>query len=85
MGVWLLYSFVIGITYKCNLKAKIIAPKLKYPFESIEEFVESPIIPMGVPDSSYDYVLRVSTNTFFSFNCDQIALKDEYFVIESER
>ncbi|XP_063841094.1 glutamate receptor ionotropic, kainate glr-3-like [Scylla paramamosain] len=41
--VWLLMALIIGIVYRSNLKAMLIAPKLRLPFDSMEELLETNI------------------------------------------
>ncbi|MPD06472.1 hypothetical protein E2C01_102286 [Portunus trituberculatus] len=38
-SLWLLTAFVLGIVYRCNLKAMLILPTLNIPFDSLEELV----------------------------------------------
>ncbi|XP_068220066.1 glutamate receptor ionotropic, kainate glr-3-like [Palaemon carinicauda] len=49
-GTWLVAAFVIGSVYKGNLKAMLILPKLRLPFDNLQELVESKIptyVPLG--------------------------------------
>ncbi|KAG7164985.1 glutamate receptor 2-like [Homarus americanus] len=42
-GTWLLMAFILGSVYRSNLKAMLILPKLRLPFNSLEELIESGI------------------------------------------
>ncbi|KAK7079243.1 hypothetical protein SK128_006070 [Halocaridina rubra] len=47
---WILAAFVIGSGYKGNLIAMLALPKIKLPFDNLEELVESKIptyVPVG--------------------------------------
>jgi len=61
VGLWLLFSLIVGVTYKCNLKAKLIAPKIELPFSSVEELAyESSMNPAAPYGSVQEVVLAVS-------------------------
>nr|XP_027209482.1 glutamate receptor 1-like [Penaeus vannamei] len=47
-GLWLLSALIIGSVYRSNLKAMLILPKLRLPFDSMEELVET-----GIPTYVY--------------------------------
>ncbi|KAK3878517.1 hypothetical protein Pcinc_016861 [Petrolisthes cinctipes] len=42
-GLWLMVSLVMGTVYRSNLKAMLILPKVKIPFNSIEQLAETNI------------------------------------------
>ncbi|KAK8379318.1 hypothetical protein O3P69_019304 [Scylla paramamosain] len=42
-GTWMVMVLIVGIVYRSNLKAMLIAPKLRLPFDSMEELVETDI------------------------------------------
>ncbi|XP_042216375.1 glutamate receptor 1-like [Homarus americanus] len=42
-GVWLLMAFIVGTVYRSNLKAMLILPRLKLPFNNLEELVDTDI------------------------------------------
>ncbi|XP_063612657.1 glutamate receptor 1-like [Penaeus indicus] len=42
-GLWLLSALIIGSVYRSNLKAMLILPRLRLPFNSLEELVETDI------------------------------------------
>ncbi|MPC17196.1 hypothetical protein E2C01_010043 [Portunus trituberculatus] len=42
-GIWMVMVLIVGIVYRSNLKAMMIAPKLRLPFDSMEELVETDI------------------------------------------
>ncbi|XP_042203989.1 glutamate receptor 1-like [Homarus americanus] len=42
-GTWLLMAFILGSVYRSNLKAMLILPKLRLPFNSLEELVQTDI------------------------------------------
>ncbi|XP_037803443.1 glutamate receptor ionotropic, kainate 2-like [Penaeus monodon] len=42
-GLWLLSALIIGSIYRSNLKAMLILPRLRLPFDSLEELVETDI------------------------------------------
>ncbi|ROT78557.1 Variant Ionotropic Glutamate Receptor [Penaeus vannamei] len=50
-GLWLLSALIIGSVYRSNLKAMLILPKLRLPFDSIEELVETDIPTFVYEDS----------------------------------
>ncbi|XP_068207762.1 glutamate receptor ionotropic, kainate 3-like [Palaemon carinicauda] len=39
VALWFMTSFIVGVVYKGNLKAMLIVPKAKVPFDSLEELV----------------------------------------------
>ncbi|XP_066962295.1 glutamate receptor 1-like [Macrobrachium rosenbergii] len=39
VALWFMTTFILGSVYKGNLKAMLIAPKVKIPFDSLEELV----------------------------------------------
>ncbi|XP_042876135.1 glutamate receptor ionotropic, kainate 5-like [Penaeus japonicus] len=47
-GLWLFSALIIGSVYRSNLKAMLILPKVRLPFDSMEELVETDI-PCNVP------------------------------------
>ncbi|XP_047487934.1 glutamate receptor ionotropic, kainate glr-3-like [Penaeus chinensis] len=53
-GLWLFSALIIASVYRSNLKAMLILPKLKLPFDSMEELVETDI-PCNVPKGSMLY------------------------------
>ncbi|XP_064096428.1 uncharacterized protein LOC135208233 [Macrobrachium nipponense] len=42
-GLWLMISFILGSVYRSNLMAMLIMPRLRLPFNSIEELINSRI------------------------------------------
>ncbi|XP_042227843.1 glutamate receptor ionotropic, kainate 2-like isoform X2 [Homarus americanus] len=50
-GLWLLMSVILGIVYRCNLKAMLIMPKITYPFNSLEELMQTDI-PVYIPEGN---------------------------------
>ncbi|XP_042881444.1 glutamate receptor ionotropic, delta-2-like [Penaeus japonicus] len=42
-GVWLLMVFVVATVYRSNLMAMLISPKVKLPFDSLEELADTDI------------------------------------------
>ncbi|XP_047487886.1 glutamate receptor 4-like [Penaeus chinensis] len=42
-GLWLLSALIIGSVYRSNLKAMLILPRLRLPFDSLEELVKTDI------------------------------------------
>ena len=44
-------TLIVGIVYRSNLKAMLIAPKLRLPFDSMDELLETDI-PVMVPEGS---------------------------------
>ncbi|XP_042855746.1 glutamate receptor ionotropic, kainate 2-like [Penaeus japonicus] len=42
-GLWLLSALIVSSVYRSNLKAMLILPKLRLPFDSMEELVETDI------------------------------------------
>ena len=49
-GTWLLMAFILATVYRSNLKAMIIIPKFRLPFNSLEEMLETDIpcfVPLG--------------------------------------
>ncbi|XP_064094780.1 probable glutamate receptor [Macrobrachium nipponense] len=50
IGTWFVASFVIGNVYRGNLKAMLILPKVRLPFDNLQELIESKIptyLPVG--------------------------------------
>ncbi|XP_064123055.1 glutamate receptor ionotropic, kainate 2-like [Macrobrachium nipponense] len=43
LGVWLLVTFIIGTVYRSTVKAMLILPLVRLPFDSIDQLVESKI------------------------------------------
>ncbi|XP_066940101.1 glutamate receptor ionotropic, kainate 2-like [Macrobrachium rosenbergii] len=43
LGVWLLITFIIGTVYRSTVKAMLILPLVRLPFDSIDQLVESKI------------------------------------------
>uniref|UniRef100_A0A0N7ZDD4 Ionotropic glutamate receptor C-terminal domain-containing protein n=1 Tax=Scylla olivacea TaxID=85551 RepID=A0A0N7ZDD4_SCYOL len=42
-AVWIFMTLIISIVYRSNLKAMLISPKLRLPFDSLEEFLQTDI------------------------------------------
>ncbi|XP_050736545.1 glutamate receptor 4-like [Eriocheir sinensis] len=62
-GMWLLWIVVMGALYRSNLKAMLILPKVRLPFDSLEELAASGI-PLGVPeDSMVEALLKESDSS----------------------
>ncbi|KAG7161319.1 Glutamate receptor ionotropic, kainate 2-like 10, partial [Homarus americanus] len=51
VGLWMLTGFILGTTYRSNLKAMLISPRIVIPFNTIQELVNSKIT-LFVPDSN---------------------------------
>ncbi|XP_066980555.1 glutamate receptor ionotropic, delta-1-like isoform X2 [Macrobrachium rosenbergii] len=51
IGTWFVATFVIGSVYRGNLKAMLILPKLRLPFDNLHELIESKL-PTYVPAGS---------------------------------
>ncbi|XP_042892142.1 glutamate [NMDA] receptor subunit 1-like [Penaeus japonicus] len=50
-GMWLLVALIVGSVYRSNLKAMLILPKLRLPFDNLQELMDTDI-PCVVPDGS---------------------------------
>ncbi|XP_037803514.1 glutamate receptor ionotropic, delta-2-like [Penaeus monodon] len=72
-GLWLFSALIIASVYRSNLKAMLILPKLRLPFDSIEELVETDI-PCIVPKGSmlYQAVLYAPPGSLLSRLKDQL-------------
>ncbi|XP_063600704.1 glutamate receptor ionotropic, delta-2-like [Penaeus indicus] len=72
-GLWLFSALIIASVYRSNLKAMLILPKLKLPFDSMEELVETDI-PCNVPKGSmlYQAVLYAPPGSLLSRLKDQL-------------
>ncbi|ROT80738.1 Variant Ionotropic Glutamate Receptor [Penaeus vannamei] len=53
-GVWLLSALIVSSVYRSNLKAMLILPKLRLPFDSMDELLEANI-PTYVADGTMLY------------------------------
>lgn len=56
MGMWLLGTLVMCTLYRSNLKAMLILPKIRLPFDNLEELVEAGIT-LGIPEHSLLHAL----------------------------
>lgn len=66
--VWLLTMGVISMIYKSNLAAVFIKPKLKVPFESVEELLQQDEVKFRIPlGGILDSILPVSNTSDFIF------------------
>ncbi|ROT72930.1 Variant Ionotropic Glutamate Receptor [Penaeus vannamei] len=72
-GLWLFSALIIASVYRSNLKAMLILPKLRLPFDSMEELVETDI-PCNVPKGSmlYQAVLYAPPGSLLSRLKDQL-------------
>ncbi|KAK4300639.1 hypothetical protein Pmani_027170 [Petrolisthes manimaculis] len=63
-GCWLLMALILNIVYRSNLKAMLIAPYLRLPFNSMEELVQTDI-PTLVANGSmmYRYMMNAAPTT----------------------
>lgn len=43
MGLWLVGALIVGSVYRSNLKAMLTLPKLRLPFDSLDDLVETDI------------------------------------------
>lgn len=50
-GGWLLWAVVMSTLYRSNLKAMLILPKVRLPFDNLEELLASGIT-LGIPEHS---------------------------------
>ena len=50
-GKWMLISLVLNVIYKSELKARLIKPKIEYPFKNVEEFVKTDL-PLWISQGS---------------------------------
>lgn len=64
-GVWLLLSLVLAQMYRSNLKAMMILPRLRLPFDSLEELIESGITCYIVPDTITHKRIMVNIDWYF--------------------
>lgn len=55
-GIWLCSSLIIGFSYKSNLMAMLIMPKVEIPFNSLEELLAQDEIPYVMGRSSAYYL-----------------------------
>ncbi|XP_050728659.1 glutamate receptor ionotropic, kainate glr-3-like isoform X2 [Eriocheir sinensis] len=55
VGMWLLTGYVVAIVYRCVLKAMLILPSVRLPFDSLEELVQSGL-PVAVGDATSIHV-----------------------------
>ncbi|KAK8381548.1 hypothetical protein O3P69_018561 [Scylla paramamosain] len=51
-GLWLLTSLIIAIVYRSNLKAMLIVPKVRVPFDSLAELVDQTEVPWTMAHGS---------------------------------
>ncbi|XP_042205611.1 glutamate receptor ionotropic, delta-1-like [Homarus americanus] len=52
VAVWLLASLILAVVYKSNLKALLIVPKVRIPFDSLEELVTQDEMKWNFPKGS---------------------------------
>lgn len=61
VGLWLLIGLIVGMVYRSNLKAMLIIPKLKLPFDSMEELIESGLTTAVIEGTSMHLDIVAST------------------------
>ncbi|XP_069987765.1 glutamate receptor ionotropic, kainate glr-3-like [Penaeus vannamei] len=59
-GLWLLTSFVLGTVYRSNLKAMLIIPLVRLPFDTVKELADSSV-PLYITHGSFLHQLIVET------------------------
>lgn len=59
-GVWLLMVFVVATVYRSNLMAMLISPKVKLPFDSLEELGHTDITVWAPTGSLFHDAVNVS-------------------------
>lgn len=59
-GVWLLMVFVVATVYRSNLMAMLISPKVKLPFDSLEELSLTDITVWAPTGSLFHDAMNVS-------------------------
>ncbi|XP_071516568.1 glutamate receptor ionotropic, kainate glr-3-like [Panulirus ornatus] len=52
MGLWVLVSLIIAVVYRSNLKAMLIVPRVRIPFDSLEELVNQDEMTWTFPKGS---------------------------------
>lgn len=57
-GLWLLTSFVLGTVYRSNLKAMLIIPLVRLPFDTVKELADSSV-PLYITHGSFLHQLIV--------------------------
>ncbi|KAK3856511.1 hypothetical protein Pcinc_037167 [Petrolisthes cinctipes] len=63
-GCWLLMALILTTVYRSNLKAMLIAPSLRLPFNSMEELVQTDIPTLVAKGSMvYRYMMNAPPNT----------------------
>lgn len=67
MGLWILMALIVGTIYRSNLKAMLIIPKLKLPFDSMEELIESGLPTAVIQGTSVHMDVVVSTSVLSSY------------------
>lgn len=66
-GMWLLAALIVGSVYRSNLKAMLILPKLRLPFDNLQELTQTDI-PCVVPaGSALMHIILVQPNFCFFF------------------
>ncbi|XP_045121745.1 glutamate receptor ionotropic, delta-1-like isoform X2 [Portunus trituberculatus] len=53
-AVWIFMTLIISVVYRSNLKAMLISPKLRLPFDNVEEFLETDIPVLVLKGSMMD-------------------------------
>ncbi|XP_042213066.1 glutamate receptor-like isoform X1 [Homarus americanus] len=59
-GLWLTMAFVLGTVYRSNLKAMLILPKLRRPFDNMEELIDAGITTFIVSGSALEQAVMGS-------------------------
>ena len=73
-AVWIFMTLIISVVHRSNLKAMLISPKLRLPFDSLEEFLETNIPALVLEGSMMDRLSLVSGKPH--------RLTDTYFLID---
>ena len=58
-GLWLLETLILASVYRSNLKAMLIIPKVRRPFDNLEEMVETGTILAISKDSTLQTLIMV--------------------------
>lgn len=60
-GMWLLAALIVGSVYRSNLKAMLILPKLRLPFDNVNELTQTDIPCLVPAGSALMHIILVQT------------------------
>lgn len=58
-GVWLLATLILGSVYRSNLKAMLILPRVRLPFDTLQELADSHIPLYSAPGNAAHQAVMV--------------------------